>query len=75
MRGTPSFRGGLSTPTLESSHSIVSSFNITDSNHKELFTVHPTSVSCYVAFNELSPTVCNYLKTVNSDVQDQIDTC
>ena len=75
MRGTPSYRGSLSGLTLEGSHSIVTSFSITDSSQNELFTVQPTSVTCSVDFNELSPSVCNYLKNVTSDVQDQIDAC
>ena len=45
MRGTPSFRGSVSGATFEGPHSIVSSFSITDSKHKELFTIHPTSVT------------------------------
>ena len=75
MRGTPSYRGSLSGLTLEGSHSIATSFSITDDSQNELFTVQPTSVTCSVDFNELSPSVCNYLKNVTSDVQDQIDSC
>ena len=37
--------------------------------------VHPTSVTCSVDFKELSPDVCNYLNSVNSDVQNQLDMC
>ena len=74
MRGTP-FRGSTSSVTFEGVYSIVSSFGIADLNHKELFTIHPTGGTCSVNFNELSTGVCNYLKNVTSDVQDQIDTC
>ena len=75
MRGTPSFRGSLSKTALEGSHAIVSSFSVTDSSHNELFMVNPTSVTFSVNFNELSPDVCNYLKSVNSNVQNQLNTC
>ena len=37
--------------------------------------VHLTSVPCSVDFNELSPDVCNYLKSENSNVQNQLDMC
>ena len=67
MHGTPTFRGSLSTPTLESSHSIISSSSI------RLNYVHTTNVTCSVDFNELSHDVCNYLKNVKSDVQNQIN--
>ena len=75
MRGTPLFRGSLSSRTLEGEHAITTSFGITNSNNEELFKVTPTDVTCSVHFNELSPDVCNYLKNVTSDVQDQIDEC
>ena len=75
MRGTPSFRGSLSKPAIEGSHAIVSSFSVTDSSHNELFAVNLTRVTCTVDFNELSPDVCNYLKSVNSNLQNQLDTC
>ena len=67
MRGTPSFRGSTSmcSITFEGVHSIISSFGIADSNHKELFTIHPTGVTCFVDFNKLSTDACNYLKKFN----------
>ena len=52
----------------------VLSFGISDSTHKEFFTVHPTGVTCSVDFNELSTDFCNYLKNVTIYVQDQIAT-
>ena len=62
MRGTPSFRGSIAGATLEGAHSITSYFSITDSSHKSLFSIHPTSGTCSVNFNELSPDVFNHLK-------------
>ena len=75
MKGTPSFRGSISSRTFEGEHSITNSFSITNRNNENLLNVTPTAVTCSVHFNELSPNVCNYLKNVSSDVQNQIDEC
>ena len=54
------FRGSKSSVPFEGVHSITLSFGIADLNYTELFTIHPTGVTCSVNFNDLSNDVCNF---------------